>query len=92
MESKINNTSITDDLLIIDLSDGCTITVPTAWYPRLLHGSSKERQHWRLIGNGEGIFWPDMDENVSVENIIAGKPSRESQRSFKKWLEKQQSD
>ncbi|MBN1997005.1 DUF2442 domain-containing protein [candidate division KSB1 bacterium] len=91
MDSKINNASFTDDSLIIDLSDGRTITVPIAWYPRLLYGSLKERQNWRLIGNGEGIFWPDLDEEVSVENIIAGKPSRESQSSFTNWLEKRQS-
>jgi hypothetical protein len=46
-----------------------------------------ERNNWRLIGGGEGIHWPDLDEDVSVENLLRGKPSGESQRSFKRWLE-----
>ncbi len=61
--------------------------VPLAWYPRLLHGKAEERNNWRLIGEGEGIHWPDLDEDISVENVISGKPSGESQRSFKQWLE-----
>lgn len=79
--------SVTEDTLIVDLNDGRTISVPLAWYPRLLHGSPEERNNWRLIGNGEGIHWPDLDEDVSVENLMFGKPSGESQRSFKQWLE-----
>lgn len=75
------------DLLRVDLADGRTITVPLAWYPRFLHGLPEERDNWRLIGEGEGIHWPDLDEDISVENLLAGKPSGESQRSFKRWLE-----
>ena len=78
---------VTDDALIADLSDGRTVSVPLAWFPRLLHGTPKERNRWRLIGDGEGIHWPDLDEDISVENLILGKPSGESQKSFKKWLE-----
>jgi len=52
-----------------------------------LHGSPEERSNWRLIGKGEGIHWPDLDEDISVENILLGKPSGESARSFKSWLE-----
>jgi hypothetical protein len=81
------NVRVTDDSLIVDLSDGRTLSVPLAWFPRLLHGTSEERNHWRLIGDGEGIHWPDLDEDISVENLILGKPSGESQKSFKKWLE-----
>lgn len=79
--------TVTEDALIIDLSDGRTISAPLAWYPRLLHGKPEERNNWRLIGNGEGIHWPDLDEDISVENLVLGKPSGESQRSFKQWLE-----
>lgn len=80
------NVIVTNDTLSVDLSDGRTISVPLGWYPRLAHGSEEERNHWRLIGRGEGIHWPDLDEDVSVEGLIAGKPSGESQSSFAKWL------
>jgi len=78
----------TDDTLAVDLNDGRTISVPLAWYPRLLNGTPGERNNWRFIGDREGIHWPDLDEDVSVENLLAGKPSGESQSSFKRWLEK----
>jgi hypothetical protein len=81
------NVQVTEDALIVDLSDGRTISVPLAWFPRLLHGKPEERNKWRLIGEGEGIHWPDLDEDISVENLILGKPSGESQKSFKRWLE-----
>ena len=79
---------ISDDSLTVDLVDGRTISVPLPWYPRLLHGTSEERNNWRLIGDGEGIHWPDLDEDVSVENLLTGKPSGESQSSFQRWLER----
>ena len=82
--------TVTEDALIVDLTDGRTISVPLAWYPRLLHGTPEERNKWRLIGNGEGIHWPDLDEDVSIEGLVLGKPSGESQRSFKQWLEQRQ--
>ena len=78
---------VNDDTLSVELSDGRTISVPLAWYPRLSHGTSSERDHWRLIGNGRGIHWPDLDEDISVENLLAGQPSGESQTSFKRWLD-----
>ena len=81
------NVQVTDDALIVDFSDGRTVSVPLAWFPRLLHGTLEERNKWRLIGEGEGIHWLDLDEDISVENLILGKPSGESQKSFKKWLE-----
>lgn len=89
-EAKAQNVALTDDTLAVDLSDGRTISVPLAWYPRLLHASREERNNWRFIGDKEGIHWPDLDEDVSVENLLAGKPSGESQSSFKRWLEKRQ--
>jgi len=75
------------DSLSVALSDGRTITAPLAWYPRLLHGSAKERGNWRLIARGQGIHWKDLDEDISVEGLLAGRASGESQASFKKWLE-----
>ena len=77
---------VNDDTICVELTDGRTISVPAAWYPRLSHGTSEERNNWRLIGSGRGIHWPDLDEDVSVENLLAGKPSAESQPSFKRWL------
>mgnify|MGYP001122430737 CR=1 FL=1 len=79
--------TMTEDALIVDLSDGRTISAPLAWYPRLLYGTPEERNNWRLIGDGEGIHWPDLDEDISVKSLVLGKPSGESQRSLKQWLE-----
>ncbi len=79
--------TLTDDSLAVDLSDGRTVSVPLVWYPRLLHGSPRERNNWRLIAGGEGIHWPDLDEDLSVEGIILGRASGESQASLKRWLE-----
>lgn len=81
---------ITDDTLIVDLSDGRTISVPLTWYPRLYHADGEERKRWRLIGKGKGIHWEDLDEDISVEGLLAGVPSGESQESFQKWLKSRQ--
>ena len=85
------NVTVTEDTLSIDLSDGRTVSVPLPWFPRLAHATVEERNNWRLIGKGHGIHWPDLDEDISVEGLIAGKPSGESQASFKKWLNQRQS-
>jgi hypothetical protein len=81
------NVSVTRDTLKVELADGRAVEAPLAWYPRLLHATARERARWRLIGGGEGIHWPDLDEDISVENLLLGQPSGESQRSFKKWLD-----
>jgi len=83
--AKAQTITLTDDTLTVDLSDGRSISVPLGWYPRLVHGTTDERNHWRLIGMGDGIHWPDLDEDISVENLILGQPSGESQPSFKQW-------
>jgi hypothetical protein len=70
----------------VDLADGRSIAVPLVWYPRLAHGTHEERTNWRLIGRGEGIHWPELDEDISVENLLSGARSGESQRSFKEWI------
>src|SRR3989304_820933 len=84
--AKAQNVTVTDDSLTVDLTDGRTISVPLAWYPRLVHSTPQERNNWRLIGNGEGIHWPDLDEDLSVEGLLLGGPSGGSQRSFQRWL------
>jgi hypothetical protein len=81
---------ITDDTLTVNLSDGRTISVPLTWYPRLYHADNQEKKHWRLIGKGKGIHWEDLDEDISVEGLLAGKPSGESRESFQKWLKNRQ--
>lgn len=88
LDMKAQRVKVSDDSLTVDLVDGRTITVPVAWYPRLMHGTSTQRSNWRLVAAGAGIHWPDLDEDISVDNLLAGKPSGESQRSFKQWLER----
>jgi hypothetical protein len=87
-EARAQSVSVTDDTLAVDLSDGRTISVPLAWFPRLMRATQRERDKWRFVAGGEGIHWPDLDEDVSVEGLLAGRPSGESQSSFKRWLEK----
>lgn len=78
---------VTEDTMTAELSDGRTISVPLLWYPRLVHATPEERNNWRLIGTGQGIHWPDLDEDISVEGMLAGWPSRESQKSLAQWLQ-----
>ncbi|MBI4728765.1 MAG: DUF2442 domain-containing protein [Acidobacteria bacterium] len=78
--------SVTEDSLVVDLVDGRTVSVPLAWYPRLAHGTAQERADFRLIGRGEGIHWPLLDEDISVEGLLSGRPSTESQQSLERWL------
>lgn len=81
---------VTEDTLTAELHDGRTISVPLSWYPRLVHATPEERNNWELIGTGEGIHWPDLDEDISVEMLLAGVPSGESPSGFKRWLEAKQ--
>ena len=80
-----------DDSITVELSDARTISVPLAWFPRLLHGLPEERRNWRLISGGLGIHWDDLDEDISVEGLLAGRRSGESLKSFKEWLESRKS-
>jgi hypothetical protein len=75
-----------EDTLSVELSDGRSISVPLAWFPRLLHGTAAERENWTLIARGEGIHWPDLDEDISVASLLAGRPSAESPASLQRWL------
>lgn len=79
--------AVTDDTLSVELSDGRSLSVPLAWFPRLVHATPAERSNVRLIGRGHGMHWEDLDEDISVEGLLAGRPSGESQASLKKWLE-----
>ena len=78
--------STTADTLAVDLDDGRSLSVPLAWYPRLMNATREEREAWRLIGRGHGLHWDALDEDISVENLLAGHRSGESQHSFERWL------
>jgi hypothetical protein len=84
---NIQQVTVTEEALSVDLSDGRTISVPLACYPRLLHGLTEERNSYRFIGNGSGIHWNELDEDISLKNLILGQPSGESQKSFQRWLD-----
>lgn len=77
---------VAGNALSVELSDGRTISVPVDWYPRLAHATEKERGNWRIIGRGQGIHWEDVNEDVSVRDLLLGKRSEESQASLMKWL------
>ena len=78
---------VTRECLTAELVDGRTISVPLTWFPRLVHATSHERNNWDLSGDGAHIHWPDLDEDISVEGLIAGWPSRETEESLNRWLE-----
>jgi hypothetical protein len=82
----VRDVRVTSKVLEVVLRDGRTLSVPLEWYPRLAHGSPQERQRWRLIGDGIGIHWPDLDEDISISGLLAGLPSGESSKSLKQWL------
>ncbi len=86
-EAIAKGVTVGDDALVVDLADARTITVPLAWFPRLAHGTPAERANWRLIGRGLGIHWPDLDEDISVESLLAGRRSGETQSSLRRWLQ-----
>ncbi|MBI3282079.1 MAG: DUF2442 domain-containing protein [Acidobacteria bacterium] len=86
-EAVAQSVSISDDALAVDLADGRTVTVPLGWFPRLVHGTHAERTNWRLIGSGVGIHWPDLDEDIRVGSLLAGRRSGETQESLRRWLQ-----
>jgi len=90
IEIRATSVRVSDDALIVDLSDGRTVSAPLAWYPRLLHGTAAERDDHQLIGEGLGVHWPQLDEDISVEGILAGRRSHESRESFEQWLASRQ--
>ncbi len=77
---------VTDEFLTVTLNDGLRVSNPLAWYPRLRHGTSAERSRNEILGDGEAIHWPDLDEDLSVESIVAGRRSGERPQSIERWL------
>ena len=86
LEVTASNVVITNEALIVELANGRTISVPLDWYPRLLHATPAERGNWRLINDHSAIRWADLDEAVSIQSLVMGRPSPESQNSFQEWL------
>lgn len=78
--------TVTDDELTVELVDGRRMHVPLSWYPRLFYASDAERLNWRLLGDGYAIEWPEMDEHIGVEGLLAGRHSGESPQSLRRWL------
>jgi len=86
-EARAQSVAVSEDALTVDLVDGRTIIVPLVWYPRLWHGTPEERKHLEIFGGGVYIHWPDLDEDLTVAGLLAGRRSGESPESLKKWLE-----
>ena len=86
-EPRGKSVKVDDTEVMVDLVDGRTITVPLAWYPRLWHGTPRERNHFEIFGDGAYIRWPDLDEDLTVAGMLAGQRSGESPQSLKKWLD-----
>ena len=87
-EASAQNVIISEDSLQVDLVDGRTIILPLMWYPRLWYGMPEERSEFEIIGDGTLIHWPDLDEDLSVSGLLAGRKSGESLQSLKRWLAK----
>ena len=86
-EALAQDLRIDQDALTVNLADGRTLSVPLVWFPRLIHGTPAERNNWRFIGHGEGIHWPDLDEDISVSSLLLGRRSGEAAGSLNRWLE-----
>jgi len=76
---------VSADALLVELRDGRRVSVPLTWYPRLAEATPRERRNWELIGCGIGVHWPDIDEDISVEALLAGLASNESATSLRRW-------
>lgn len=77
---RVARVRCTANALVVDLMDGRTISVPLAWYPRLLAATPKQRSNWKLAGGGFGIHWPDVDEDLSTEGLLRGAPAARANR------------
>lgn len=86
-EARARHVTVSQEALTVDLVDGRTIIVPLAWYPRLWHGTPEERSNFEIFGDGTYIHWPDLDEDLTVAGLLAGRRSGERSESLKKWLE-----
>ena len=90
LEARARKVTVTEEALTADLVDGRTIIVPLLWYPRLWHGTPEERNNFEIFGDGAYIHWPDLDEDLAVAGLLAGRRSGESAQSLKQWLDARQ--
>jgi Protein of unknown function (DUF2442) len=74
-DERVLEVDFSDDALSVSLRDGRVITVPLAWYPRLLNATTAQRENWRIAGGGYGLHWPDLDEDLSTEGLLRGAPA-----------------
>ena len=86
-EPRAQSVIVNEEALTVDLVDGRTIIVPLVWFPRLWHGRAEERNHFEIFGDGAYIHWPDLDEDLTVAGLLAGRQSGEGPQSIKKWLD-----
>src|SRR5262249_37282706 len=83
-DERVVDVAFTSDSLSVTLKDGRTIAVPLAWYPRLLQAKPKQRKNWRIAGGGYGIYWPELDEDLSTEGLLRGAPAPQAETARKK--------
>ena len=74
-DERVKDVRVTEDNLIVDLMDGRTISVPLAWYPRLMNATQEQRNRWEICGGGYGIHWPAIDEDLSTNGLLRGAPA-----------------
>jgi hypothetical protein len=74
-DERVKSVRSDDDTLSVDLMDGRTITVPLVWYPRLASATQNQRDHWEPSGGGYGVYWPEIDEDLSTEGLLRGAPA-----------------
>jgi hypothetical protein len=86
-ELRALDVTFSEEEMTIALADGRSLSIPLAWFPRLFHATVEERANWRWVGGGIGMHWPDLDEDISVEDLLLGRPSGESQASLRSWLD-----
>lgn len=82
----VRSVAVTQQSLVVDLVDGRSVSVPITWYPRLVHGSPDERARWELMARGEEVHWPLLDEDIHIVDLMAGRGSKESEKSISEWL------
>ncbi|MSU77903.1 MAG: DUF2442 domain-containing protein [Gemmataceae bacterium] len=78
--------ALSSERFTVDLADGRSVSIPLEWYPRLMNATRAERNNWQLLGDGYAIEWPDLDEHIGIECVLAGHRSGESIRSLNTWL------
>ena len=76
-DGQVKDVRVTSDTLTVSLSDGRAISVPLVWYPRLFKATAEQRSDWKPCGGGYGIYWPTIDEHLSVDDLLRGAPSPE---------------